>query len=435
MESSTFLRNLLHGISTWTKGKIDALDNFECETIVPTTTNFVEGTSYTIHEALQRTANLFSGFQGEIDDINSLIPNQATTQNQLADKDFVNSTVATNAANFRDNWSNWANVPTNANQYPEDYVGNRTPTNNDYMVVQDASDYVSPEALTHKLTVVNLHATKLYTIGVTDEFGVYKEYYWNDGFANTWKNISAEYSLMYTASITGIWRIRTNKPEDTDIIKNGVTYSNANNGIELVDTDDSTVPVIIGLPPQAGEYQGSWRFIYVGDWATNGRSGWKPQYQIGSAFTAAQQAAIDSTITSTKVSAYDGYGTAITELQTDKLDKNYTANKIYGTDSLGAQTVYTEGSGISFANGNISVVGKQDTIPDLQTIREGAALGATALQSIPSEYITESELEPILYTISSHINELTTRVQAIEGLQTFTVNDVINELNVVDPVS
>ena len=43
----------------------------------------------------------------------------------------------------------------------------------------------------------------------------------------------------------------------------------------------------------------------------------------------------------------------ITALQTDKLDKNYTANKIYGTDSLGAQTVYTLGDGLGFNNGQI----------------------------------------------------------------------------------
>lgn len=36
---------------------------------------------------------------------------------------------------------------------------------------------------------------------------------------------------------------------------------------------------------------------------------------------------------------------------------------------------------------------KQDKITDLDTIRSGAAAGATALQTIPSEYITESELE------------------------------------------
>lgn len=35
---------------------------------------------------------------------------------------------------------------------------------------------------------------------------------------------------------------------------------------------------------------------------------------------------------------------------------------------------------------------KQDVIKDLETIRLGAAAGATALQSVPEEYITETEL-------------------------------------------
>jgi hypothetical protein len=35
---------------------------------------------------------------------------------------------------------------------------------------------------------------------------------------------------------------------------------------------------------------------------------------------------------------------------------------------------------------------KQDAITDLQTIRDGAALGATALQEVPAEYVTETEL-------------------------------------------
>lgn len=38
------------------------------------------------------------------------------------------------------------------------------------------------------------------------------------------------------------------------------------------------------------------------------------------------------------------------------------------------------------------VSGKQDKIADLESIREGASKGATALQSVPSEYITENEL-------------------------------------------
>lgn len=73
--------------------------------------------------------------------INSLIPSATTTTNQLADKAFVNSSVQTATANFRGNWATWADVPTAASSYPEDYAGSKTPTVNDYLVVQDASGY------------------------------------------------------------------------------------------------------------------------------------------------------------------------------------------------------------------------------------------------------------------------------------------------------
>lgn len=200
---------------------------FTPDTIVPTTTNFVEGTTYSIYNALQRITNLFAGYWNYIKtNITDLIPSTASSTNQLADKSFVNETVAQNAANFRGNWGTWLEVPTDSTLYPEDYAGNRTPTNNDYMVVTDASGY------------------------------------------------------------------------DAD-------------------------------------YDGSWRFLYTGDWDELGKSGWKPAYRIGSAFTDAQQAAIDSTITKEKVDNYDGYEGRITSVETDKRDRIYTANKLYATDAEG----------------------------------------------------------------------------------------------------
>ena len=82
---------------------------------------------------------------GNISTINGKIPTQASTDNQLADKNFVNSSVQTATANFRGSWSSWTAVPSNADDYPVDYAGSKTPTVNDYLVIQDASDYpVSP---------------------------------------------------------------------------------------------------------------------------------------------------------------------------------------------------------------------------------------------------------------------------------------------------
>lgn len=131
---------------------------------------------------------------GDISDINGKIPAQATTTNQLADKSFVNSSVQTATANFRGNWANWSAVPTDANDYPADYAGSKTPTTNDYLVIQDASGYAG-ETLT-----------------------------------------------------------------------------------------------------------GTWRFKYSGEWTTNGKNGWHPEYQVNETpLTSDQLAAINSGITAAAV--------------------------------------------------------------------------------------------------------------------------------------
>lgn len=58
-------------------------------------------------------------------------------------------------------------------------------------------------------------------------------------------------------------------------------------------------------------------------------------------------------------------------------------------------TVITEHQDIS---------GKQDVISDLATIRSGAEKGATALQSVPSEYVTETELTAKGYATTTQLN-------------------------------
>ena len=62
---------------------------------------------------------------------------------------------------------------------------------------------------------------------------------------------------------------------------------------------------------------------------------------------------------------------------------------------------------------------KQDKITDLETIRSGAALGATALQSVPSEYVT-------LEAVKQLIKEATKRIDGgvINTENTPTVNTI-----------
>lgn len=61
--------------------------------------------------------------------------------------------------------------------------------------------------------------------------------------------------------------------------------------------------------------------------------------------------------------------------------------------------------------------GKQDKITDLDAIRSGAAAGATALQSVPAEYVTETELTNKGYATISALED---KVDKVTGKQLST---------------
>ena len=193
---------LLEKINTETQSRTEA-DNLLRENLnseIQERTDQDELFEINLNNEIYNRSLFDTNLSNRIDSINNLIPNQASSSNQLADKSFVNSTVQTNTANFRGNWDDWADVPSNSEDYPQDYSGNTTPTVNDYLVVQDASDYT-----------------------------------------------------LETLS-------------------------------------------------------GTWRFKYTGDWETDGKNGWIAEYQVNEEpFTSEQLYAINSGITSDKVSSYDSH--------------------------------------------------------------------------------------------------------------------------------
>lgn len=88
---------------------------------------FVGDSVESAKQALQTAiTSLQNALQGAINDITDLIPAQATTENQLADKNFVNSSIATNTANFIGTFDSLEEL--------EAYDG--TKTNNDYAFVE-----------------------------------------------------------------------------------------------------------------------------------------------------------------------------------------------------------------------------------------------------------------------------------------------------------
>lgn len=74
---------------------------------------------------IQNRQNADTALQGSINNINAKIPAQASSSNQLADKDFVNSSIATNTANFMGTFTSLADIEAIPN-----------PTNNDYAFLE-----------------------------------------------------------------------------------------------------------------------------------------------------------------------------------------------------------------------------------------------------------------------------------------------------------
>lgn len=67
-----------------------------------------------------------------------------TQTNDAVPLAFLDERLQTADANFRGSWRNFEDLPTNPDEYPADYAGSRTPTNNDYCVILDASDFGDP---------------------------------------------------------------------------------------------------------------------------------------------------------------------------------------------------------------------------------------------------------------------------------------------------
>ena len=78
----------------------------------------------------------------------------------------------------------------------------------------------------------------------------------------------------------------------------------------------------------------------------------------------------------------------------------YTHGNFYDCNIDDINTLQDAIDAINEALGQLSE-SKQDVISDLDAIRNGAELGATALQSVPSEYVTESELTDKGYTTNT----------------------------------
>ena len=97
--------------------------------------DLVDDTNQTHKFATSSQLTQISTNQTDISTINGKIPSQASSSNQLADKNFVNSSVSTNTAYFDGTWDTYALVPTTVAGFTS--LGLPEPTNNNYLVVKE----------------------------------------------------------------------------------------------------------------------------------------------------------------------------------------------------------------------------------------------------------------------------------------------------------
>lgn len=107
---------------------------------LPASTTINDLTSTAQQQALNSGINStltaqISTNQSDISTINSKIPSAASSTNQLADKDFVNSSISTNTADFDGSWNTYAAIPTTEAGFTN--AGYPAPTNNNYLVVKE----------------------------------------------------------------------------------------------------------------------------------------------------------------------------------------------------------------------------------------------------------------------------------------------------------
>lgn len=256
-------------------------------------TYFYDGTVWKLQSNAQKEVS-FSALAGSPYDNTNLSNALNAKQNTLTagvNISIVNDVISSTAQEsfFRGNFSTWENVPTNVNGYKENYKHEKTPTFGDFMVVADASDYVNPDfsddpenvafqrnpnAFTINIIVGN-NTISVYYTEIQNNYKTIRELFTSKGYTG----IGCEWlKLKYTPGSPGQWYITStsNYYENNELVS-------ANTDHLLMNTNEPVTSMFYlsrdaGVAPIA--LFGGWRFSYYGIWATDGKNGWKPEYQV-----------------------------------------------------------------------------------------------------------------------------------------------------------
>lgn len=357
--------------------------------------NILDGATLTTTE-LNYVDGVTSNIQTQFGNITDLIPSQATITNQLADKDFVNSSIATNTAKFIGTFATVTAL--NA------YAG--TVTNNDYAFVVNS--------------VVTDNGNDWATFNDLDAYN--KDLLTNFDYA--WVINSTKFDLYRFDILNQTWELRVSNTDKAD-----VTLNTAYNRYKATVTNNTT----------------TWEWEYTLN---------------NSSFTAAQWLAINSGITSaTKVThtANTAVGNSTTPVYIDA-SGNATALSCTLATSVPVGAVFTDTTytfSTGSANGTIAVSVNGGAASDVLVKGLGtaaytssgdyatAAQGTKADSAIQSVKVNGSALTPdankaVDVTVPTKISDLSddTATYPIDKADTLTgLTATIAELNYVDGVT
>ena len=161
--------------------------------------------------------------------------------------------------------------------------------------------------------------------------------------------------------------------------------------------------------------------VYRHDNGPNGTSSVQVTMVAGSAGNST--VVIDDTTT---IPSFGNYCTLIFEMHSEGILTQYVAyveynNNTFTTTKVNSYVLATQESVNDLTN---KVDKKQDKITDLATIKSGAALGATALQEVPSEYVTETELKAVEDSLKSSKQDKITDLATIKSGATLGATSV-----------
>lgn len=187
----------------------------------------------------------------------------------ISDDNIISSTAQESF--FRGTWKNWNSVSTNPEAYAVDYHGNKTPKENDYIVVQDTSDYRPGYNRPITVKVVSTAWGQLaWTLSIDggESFTVPRS-------ASVVEKDYQGFKLVFTSTYD---QVSVSATVDTVYESNLVVAGETIFIIPVrAETDTEYVSYWGGSDI---EYQGSWRFSYHGVWETDNKNGWVAEYQI-----------------------------------------------------------------------------------------------------------------------------------------------------------